>query len=440
MNHKSDVKVKKSAFIWDLAVIGAGASGMMAAITAARHGKRVILLEQKDRCGKKLSATGNGKCNFTNEDMQLSCFYGNQTLAEAVLGRFSKEDTLRFFREIGIVPKSRNGYYYPNSEQASSVITALLLELKRLGVTIVNSARLLAAEKTKDGFVCRLQDASYACRKLLFATGLRASPKLGSDGSAFSIIKGFGHRFMPIVPALCGCYCNGADFKKMAGVRADARLSLFLDGQPAGVERGELQLTDYGLSGIPVFQLSRLASMALYEKKQVEIQVDFLPDIDWDVLLMELKLRLARFGELGSLWECFHGLLHQKILCALLGTRKTLSDKELPEFAGQLKNLSVLVEQMRDFEFAQVCAGGIRTEEIHMETLESKLVPGLYFCGELLDVDGICGGYNLQWAWSSGYAAGLSAASEKSYDSRPRNPGQYVKQGMVFPPDTGEML
>ncbi|MCI7244516.1 MAG: NAD(P)/FAD-dependent oxidoreductase [Lachnobacterium sp.] len=409
---------KKSTKLLDVIVIGAGASGMMAAITAARRGKSVAILERMNKPGKKILATGNGKCNFTNNNMDTSCFHGNIQLIQSVLSRFSKEEALSFFHEIGIWPKEKNGYYYPNSGQAVSVAEALKHELDRLQVPVYLEQEVLDLFPDKYGFQIKTVQTSYTCRNVIIASGLLAAPKLGSDGSMFSLIKELGHRFVPVLPALCGFYAKGMHFSKVAGVRCDANLTLKIDGNTAATEQGELQLADYGISGIPVFQISSPAVRALYEKKSVTVVIDFLPDISLETLNTEFAMRIGKCETDENADRLLCGLLNQKLIPVLLkyaGIRsdeplKNISLEKLERLSAGIHDYPVTLEKVRDFEFAQVCTGGIRTEEINEKTLESRLLSGLYFAGEILDVDGICGGYNLQWAWSSGYVAGCSVS------------------------------
>lgn len=409
---------KKSTKLLDVIVIGAGASGMMAAITAARRGKSVAILERMNKPGKKILATGNGKCNFTNNNMDTSCFHGNIQLIQSVLSRFSKEEALSFFHEIGIWPKEKNGYYYPNSGQAVSVAEALKHELDRLQVPVYLEQEVLDLFPDKYGFQIKTVQTSYTCRNVIIASGLLAAPKLGSDGSMFSLIKELGHRFVPVLPALCGFYAKGMHFSKVAGVRCDANLTLKIDGNTAATEQGELQLADYGISGIPVFQISSPAVRALYEKKSVTVVIDFLPDISLETLNTEFAMRIGKCETDENADRLLRGLLNQKLIPVLLkyaGIRsdeplKNISLEKLERLSAGIHDYPVTLEKVRDFEFAQVCTGGIRTEEINEKTLESRLLSGLYFAGEILDVDGICGGYNLQWAWSSGYVAGCSVS------------------------------
>ena len=409
---------KKSTKLLDVIVIGAGASGMMAAITAARRGKSVAILERMNKPGKKILATGNGKCNFTNNNMDTSCFHGNIQLIQSVLSRFSKEEALSFFHEIGRWPKEKNGYYYPNSGQAASVAEALKHELDRLQVPVYLEQEVLDLFPDKYGFQIKTVQTSYTCRNVIIASGLLAAPKLGSDGSMFSLIKELGHRFVPVLPALCGFYAKGMHFSKVAGVRCDANLTLKIDGNTAATEQGELQLADYGISGIPVFQISSPAVRALYEKKSVTVVIDFLPDISLETLNTEFAMRIGKCETDENADRLLCGLLNQKLIPVLLkyaGIRsdeplKNISLEKLERLSAGIHDYPVTLEKVRDFEFAQVCTGGIRTEEINEKTLESRLLSGLYFAGEILDVDGICGGYNLQWAWSSGYVAGCSVS------------------------------
>jgi len=400
---------------YDLLVIGAGASGMMAAITAARENKKVCIIEKLDKAGKKLLATGNGKCNFTNADMSPECFGGDKTFVSYVLDYFSVEDCLRFFHSIGIYPKNKNGYYYPNSEQASSVVNAFLEEIERVGIMISYDTQVLDIVSSKETVNINTNKGSFCAQKLIIATGLLAAPKLGSDGSLFEIIKSFGHRFVPILPALCGFYCKGMQFKKVSGVRAAGTVTAIVDGKNVAKDTGEIQFTDYGLSGIPVFQISRFLSKGLYEKSEVKISINLLPTWEKEQVLEELKHRkVLKSAQAVSM--LLNGLINQKLSDAILEKANikndvfvsSLSEANIGRIAELLQNITVSVTKYRDYEFAQVCTGGIPVGDVNIKTLESKLVPNIYFAGEILDVDGICGGYNLHFAWATGYLAAKS--------------------------------
>lgn len=397
----------------DCLVIGAGASGMMAAITAARLGKKVIIIEHLDKPGKKLLATGNGKCNFTNEFMNKKCFGGDSAFVEQILSSFSLEDCLHFFHSIGIYPKQKNGYFYPNSEQAVSVVNALVQELERFNVKISYETKVNEIFPEEEFCLVSTNKGFFEGKKIIIATGLLAAPKLGSDGSLFEIVKSLGHRFTPILPALCGFYCKGIDFKKVAGVRATGKVSALVDGNVVAEDTGEIQFTDYGLSGIPVFQISRYISKALYEKKPVSIHVNLTPDLNYTELLKELTYR-KKICKNHTADFLLNGFINQKLSNEILRKSNidssifvsSLTENDLEAIANYLKNLDIKVTRARDFEFAQVCTGGIPVTDVNWNTLESKFVPNIHFAGEILDVDGICGGYNLHFAWATGYIAG----------------------------------
>lgn len=412
--------------MYDVIIIGAGASGMMAAATAASKGASVALLEHKDDIGKKILATGNGRCNFTNTDMSVNRFHGSKALIKNGLSQFDYADTIRYFEKLGIPAYDNAGYIYPNSRQAASVVAAFRMELMRLHVDVktgikiteIKTARITAKDtKTTANPSCyciQTDKGSFESKKLIIACGLTASPKLGSDGSLFRMIEALGHHIQKPLSALCGFSCEGLNFKKITGVRCDATVASVIDGQMTEQNTGELQLADYGISGIPVFQISSLMSRALNKGQRVEVIIDFLPAFSDDGLYRYIKDRSTATTDNRSLNEMLNGLLNNKLLLELIHKSgvspdkkgRLLTEDDCESLTRSIKHTSVSVKKPRGVEFAQVCAGGIYTKEIDVRTLESKIHPGLYFCGELLDVDGICGGYNLQWAWTSGYIAG----------------------------------
>ena len=412
--------------MYDVIIIGAGASGLMAAATAASKGARVALLEHKDDIGKKILATGNGRCNFTNTDMSVNRFHGSKALIKNGLSQFDHADTIRFFKGLGIPAYDNAGYIYPNSRQAASVVAAFRMELMRLHVDVKTGIKIteikaprITAKDTKTAahpscYCIQTDKGSFESKKIIIACGLTASPKLGSDGSLFRQIEALGHHIQKPLPALCGFSCEGLNFKKITGVRCDATVASVVDGQMTEQNTGELQLADYGISGIPVFQISSLMSRALDKGQRVEVIIDFLPAFSDDELYGYIRDRSTTTTDNRSLNEMLNGLLNNKLLLELIHKSgvspdkkgRFLTDDDCESLTRSIKHTAVSVRKPRGAKFAQVCAGGIYTKEIDVRTLESKIHPGLYFCGELLDVDGICGGYNLQWAWTSGYIAG----------------------------------
>ena len=399
--------------VFDTIVVGGGASGITAAIFASRRGCEVLILEQKEKLCKKIYATGNGKCNFTNKNWQASYFRGsNSPLAEPVLRSFSLDDTLHFFKEIGIYPKERNGYYYPNSEQAASVAESLAREAERLGVRCMTGVRVTAVCKEKTGlFLAETEHGTYFGKSMVLATGGKASPAHGSDGSGYPFAKSFGHTVIPPLPAIVQLKAEGKFFKTLSGVRTDGKVTLHIEKE-CYTEEGELLFAAYGLSGIPVMQVSRYASVALSRGKEVYAELDLFPVLSEELLAEEIKRRFRVMKE-NSAEEALAGLCNHKLnyvvlqLCGLEPTKKAgvYGEKESLVLARQIKHFTVKITGTNGFEQAQACTGGVPLTEL-TESMESKRVPGLYITGELADIDGTCGGYNLQWAWSSGAAAG----------------------------------
>ncbi len=438
-----------------VAVIGGGAAGMMAAIEAARAGAIVTLIEKNPQLGKKLATTGNGRCNYTNLDMEDQIggkFRGfHPEFAAPALDALPPEAVLDWFRAIGVEPRFRGSYVYPNSDQASAVVDALREELHRLSVKVhynaeVKSiqrvdadAEVSAAKASMPGkaasasemrekmdagyFMIQCTDAVVKADRVILAAGSKAAPKTGSNGDGYFIARKLGHTIVPYVPALCGIRCAGDAFRALAGIRTEAVLELVIDGHSVDREAGELQLVDYGISGIPVFQLSRYAAYALQEGKKAAVYINFLPGFTneaEDPRKCALRLYRQRQERLAGrkMESFFTGLLHQKLGQLLLRMASVrpelpvaeLSEKQLRSLASLSVRFKAECVEMNGFLQAQVVAGGVDTTEVDPCTMASRLVPGLYFAGEVLDIDGICGGYNLQWAWASGFVAGRHAA------------------------------
>lgn len=420
-----------------VAVVGGGAAGMMAAVQAAYAGARVTVYERNDRVGKKILSTGNGKCNFSNEDMRAACYYGSGAgYVDGFYKQFGVAETKTFFRELGMRIKDRNGYLYPASEQAATVLDVLRYEMERLGIEICAGCRVTGIDGPGNPG-CRLtletETAAYKKRTydaVILACGGRAAPKTGSDGTGLAMAKRLGHRIVPTVPALTALRCGETFWKQVAGVRCEARLMLYIDGNEVSSVQGELQLTDYGISGIPVFQFSRIAAYALQEGRTVTVKIDLMPDPGAADTQEAFWAQRWERQKRQSMEQFVTGTVNKKVgllLLKLAGIRETETVCEI-EGARRRKleqlfhTFEVTVKGTNSFEQAQVCAGGVDFAEV-TDRLESVRRPGLFFAGEMLDIDGICGGYNLQWAWSSGAVAGRAAAGKAEFcpkkDRRP---------------------
>lgn len=400
-------------------IVGGGPAGMMAAITAARAGADVMILEHNDRIGKKILSTGNGRCNFTNERQSYKYYRGDQKeFAWKVIQTFSEKKTIRFFEELGVYARNKNGCFYPYSEQASAILDVLRMEIARLSISIVTGEHITEIHSDKNGFEVQ-GTRSYRGDAVILTTGSKAASKLGSDGSGYQIAKKLGHTLVPVVPALVQLRCQEKFYKSLAGVRLQGIVHLLVNGKEIAKDEGEIQLTDYGISGIPVFQISRFASKALEQNHKVEAVLDFMPDFTVPEFLEYLEKRISCRPDKNA-EDFLTGLLNKKVTQVILKIANIQNNQKVGAFSkSEINRISKAIKSFRtkvtgtnSFEQAQICAGGVSTREIDPRTMESLKVKDLYFAGELVDVDGICGGYNLQWAWSSGYVAGKGAAHD----------------------------
>ena len=423
-----------------IGIVGGGAAGMTAAILAARNGAYVTLLDGNDRVGKKLLSTGNGKCNLGNTDLSPER-YGtrNPERLKTWLEQFDTQSTIDFFRALGLLTKEKNGGLYPVSEQASSVLDVFRFELEReerIRVRTACRVDRIRRDEERNRILLWSGGEVLAFDRVILACGGRAAPKTGSDGSGYRLAEMLGHSLVPVVPALVQLRCREDWFKSVAGVRADTEI--WLEDKKAGRirERGELQLVDYGISGIPVFQLSGRINYILREKKEAALKIDFLPDFkgrteDFTERLIRERVPVE---ECGTVEEYFTGILNKKLMMLLIklaGLKPSEpASKADPQKIRRVyelcRELTVHVTGSNSFEHAQVCAGGVPLDEL-TECLESQKAPGVFFAGEILDVDGRCGGYNLQWAWCSGYLAGVFAAESVRRSSNTRGRGRFVK-------------
>ena len=402
-------------------IVGAGASGLMAAITAAKNGADVCIYENKDKAGKKILATGNGRCNFTNTCQDPSFYRSeNKEFPVNVLKKFDYKAVLDFFYDLGICTNDRNGYIYPKSDQAAAVLEVLLMEAKRVGVKIITDCKIAEIRKRKKEFKLINENGDvFRADKVILCAGSKASPVTGSDGSGYALAKSLGHSLIPVLPSLVQLRCKEKFYKKVSGVRVNGKVTLYVDNKEVASDTGEIQLTNYGISGIPVFQVSRYASIGLYKKKEVKAVINFMPDVSKDELNKFICDRISKRPE-KTLDEFFTGIFNKKLsqlFVSILNLKENtkvsaLKENDINRMDKLISSFTTVVTETNSFEQAQVCCGGINTKEIDNNTLESLYVKDLYFAGEIMDVDGICGGYNLQWAWSSGYTAGISASGK----------------------------
>ncbi len=402
-----------------IGIIGAGASGMMAAIMAAGSGSEVVLIEKNERVGKKILATGNGKCNVSNLNVDMENYYcTDKKKLSDIFSVFSVWDLLSFFESNGLMIRDKNGYLYPYSEQASVVLDFFrrLLQKEKIKVVLEKEITSVSYQARTKKFAAEGTDCHYEFDKLIVACGGPASQKKGSGMTGFEIAKSFGHKIHKIVPGLVQLRASDSFLKIMAGVRTQAKISLIIDGKMCAEEQGEVQFTDYGISGIPVFQISRVAAYALEEKRRVQVSINLFPDYDELHFWYQMRLRYENMQD-ASLEEFLIGTVNKKINTAMIkhaglkGEQRvsSMAFQEIKKLMQHYRELIVHVTSVNGMENAQICAGGVDFSEVSTE-MESLKQPGLFFTGEVVDVDGKCGGYNLQWAFTSGYIAGKSAA------------------------------
>lgn len=388
----------------DIIIVGAGASGLVAAIKAKNKNNNVIVLEKNNTCGKKLLITGAGKCNYFNEDFTINHYRSNNLeILSNYINEENKKRVLDFFSDIGIIPTIKNGYYYPRSQMAVSIQNALLKEAEIKGVKIINNVDVKELKKENNKFII---NGKYEADKVVIATGSKACPKTGSDGTGIKLLESFNIDYIPFKEALVQLKTDGKNLKDWHGIRCNASIKLFDNNRFICEEYGELQLTDYGISGICTFQISGRA----INLNNPNVKINFLSDIDnYDKWISERNKKLKN----RNIIELLEGVINYKLLYALIKMAKLnekkcfddLSNNEKESLKQILTNLKLNIIGHNDFEKAQVCQGGVKLSEIK-ENFELKKVDGLYVIGELLDVDGDCGGYNLGFAFLSALYVG----------------------------------
>ena len=398
-------------------IIGAGASGMTAALTAAENPNvQVILFERQARVGRKLQATGNGRCNLSNTQALQQGYHGeNPDFAQSAIRQFDPQATLQWFADLGLYTVTEaSGKVYPYSDQANSVVDILRLHLEKPNIDLRLGFEIEKIQKTADGFLVTGQETSIHCDKLIIACGGLAGSKLGGTMSGYKLLGKLGHKATRLRPSLVQIKTSWSGITALKGVRTNCHVQFFKDGELFSENVGELQLTEQGISGPVVFEISR---DVCYGSGKWTAKLDFLPAWTHAQILQELQRR--RQTQL-PMDELLTGILHNRlgrVLTKSAGVHgkllaRDLSEQEAEEVCKAVKAFEIALTEPLGMDSAQVTAGGILTDQFDENTMESRLVPGLYACGEVLDIDGDCGGYNLQWAWSSGRCAGLNAGKE----------------------------
>ena len=390
----------------DVCIIGGGASGLVAAITALRRGKKVTILERNEKCGKKVLLSGNGRCNYFNDDQSVSRYHSSSNCIGELI---NTDNTLRvkdFFSSLGIVPKIIDGYYYPFSRSSVTIQNALISEAIKLGAEIIYNFKVERVIK-KDCFIINPDNEKIEARKIIICTGSKAAPKTGSDGIGYDLAMSFNHKIIKPLPALTSLRGDMSYYKKWSGVRTEAILSLYEDGNFVISQSGELQLTDQGISGIVSFNLSNYIVRNLNSHEEI-IYINFVPFLKKNSLD-------SLFNNSDDVFEVLERILNYKLVGVVLKVAKLrtnkyslLSESEKKKLFDTLTRFEFRVCETGSFDKAQVCAGGISLDEVDLKTMESKKEDGLFFAGEILDVNGDCGSYNLTFAWLSGIIAGES--------------------------------
>ena len=401
-------------------VVGGGCSGVVAAINAKNNDNEVIILERNNTLLKKLLLTGNGRCNYFNEKYSIDNYHSkSMDLVNEFISDKNITMSKEFFDNLGIVPKIKNGYYYPFSNQAVSIKDILVNEVNRLGIKVIYDTYVEDIEK-EDKFIIKTNNEEYTCDKLILSTGSFAYPKTGSDGIGYSILEKLGHTIIKPVPALVQLNANSKYLKDWDGVRSDVYLELFEDGEYLTKEEGEIQFTNYGISGICSFNLSHLISRGLEENKKYIVKINFVPFIK--TLISPWLYEYANKNKEKDIYELLEGFLNKKLIPIILKESNIKSSKKYDELTKEekiklinsLRHFKVEITSTKGFDSSQVCNGGVSLDEININTMESKIVKDLYIIGELLDINGNCGGYNLTECWISAILSGKSIGEDNA--------------------------
>lgn len=398
-------------------VIGAGASGLAAAIMLSRNNNEVIILERNNICGKKLLITGSGRCNYFNSDFTTSHFNSsNRKLLESIINDKSKDEVLDFFNSIGIIPTIKEGYYYPYSNQASSIKNALEKEVINSNVRIIYNTYVKDIVKNNNEFIITTDNKTYNCEKVVVATGSKAYKKTGSEGNLYEVLKKLGHNIIKPLPALVQLKAEEKYLKEWKNIRTKATLKLYENNKFIKEEIGEVQLTDYGISGICTMNLSSIVARSLDQGKKIDIEINFyneLNSIDSFINFMNSRDILLKNRTISELLE---GIMNYKLANLLIKLSNininskwsNLKKEEKVSLAKNIISHKLNIIGTNSFDTSQTCSGGVALFEVNLDTMESKIIDGLYLIGEILDVDGECGGYNLGFCFITGIKAGNS--------------------------------
>lgn len=390
-------------------IIGGGFSSVISAIYASKINE-VTILERNDDILKKLLMTGNGRCNYFNDDQSLLNY--NSTNKEYIKDLITDEninELKKFYEEIGILPRVINGYYYPYSNQALSVKEALVSKLKEANVNIITNYYVKSIKKINNKFII---NDDITCEKVILATGGKSYPITGSDGNGYNLLKELNLKVTDIYPALTPLVCDDKYLKKLSGVRSQAKVSFFNDNKLIKEEIGELQLTDYGVSGICIFNLSNL--FYKYNGKK-EIHINFMPFINSKDELIKYLDNRDKIMNNKLISELLNGILNNKVIKVIIDKSnlkdikyKSLSLKEKEILCENIFNYIMPILDTKSFNKSQVTMGGLSLDEIDIKTMQVKNIKNLYVVGEILDIDGVCGGYNLTHCFITGFLAGKS--------------------------------
>ncbi len=389
-----------------VAIIGGGAAGLVCGITAKNENNEVIILERNKECGKKILVTGNGKCNYWNTSQRLFHYQSSkENEINKLINETTEKEVLDFFDNLGVLPKYKNGYMYPNSNQSSTIKELLVEECKNKNIEIITDYLVESIEKVNDKFII---NKHLEFDKIVLATGSYAAPKTGSTGMGYDFLKHFNHTIIKPLPALVQLKTYKFPYlNEWKGIRTDVNLTHIDAGKIIRHESGEIQLTDYGISGICVFNLSNRIARGLENGRHQYVLIDFLPSLTNDQLIEKLENNKPLKNNLL-------GLLNKKLVQVILNKNnltENISYNQLTKLnqvnlLGNLKNFQVEIIATNSYDDAQVCSGGVSLDEVNLHTMESKKENNLYIIGELLDLTGDCGGYNLGIAWRSGIVAG----------------------------------